>query len=200
MVTGTLFGILFAGWKIAGLPFVPFDGFDLLTRVLPGNFLGFGIGVIVHTVRALHLGPTADAAKTVEHVVAIVGLFFVGVAAGLILISILRIRRAAHPALLGLELGFIMAVPAMHISAHASGTATVGPATRAVWILVVFLVWGVILGCIGRRLIGTETAYSSIENATERQVERIDRRHLLVKLGGSAAAITVVGGVDRRAC
>jgi hypothetical protein len=56
MVTAALVGILFAGWKIAGLPFVPFDCFDWLTRVLPGKVLGFGIGMMVDVIRALHLG------------------------------------------------------------------------------------------------------------------------------------------------
>src|SRR5207247_6354127 len=80
-------------------------------------------------------------------------------------------------------------------SGHASETATVDPALRAVWILVAFVAWGAILGRVGQRLIGTETVNSTGENATERRVERIDRRHFLVKLGGSAAAITVVGAL-----
>ena len=99
------------------------------------------------------------------------------------------------PVFLGLVLGIVLGVPAMHISVHASETATVGPALRAVWILVAFLAWGAILGRVGQRLIGTETANSTVESATESRVERIDRRHFLVKLGGSAAAITVVGAL-----
>jgi hypothetical protein len=31
-------------WKVAGLPFVPFDVFDWMTRILPGQVLAFGIG------------------------------------------------------------------------------------------------------------------------------------------------------------
>jgi DMSO/TMAO reductase YedYZ molybdopterin-dependent catalytic subunit len=195
MVTAALVGILFAGWKIAGLPFVPFDSFDWLTRVLPGKVLGFGIGMMVDVIRALRLGPTSETAKTVEHTIAIAGLFVLGVAGGAILFSILRTRRNAHPAFLGLVLGIVLGVPAMLISAHASETAAVDPAIRAVWILVVFLAWGAILGRVGQRLIGTETANSTVESATELRVERIDRRHFLVKLGGSAAAITVVGAL-----
>jgi DMSO/TMAO reductase YedYZ molybdopterin-dependent catalytic subunit len=195
MVTAALVGILFAGWKIAGLPFVPFDSFDWLTRVLPGKVLGFGIGGMVGAIRALHLGATSETAKTVEHAIAIAGLFVLGVAGGAILFSILRTRRNAHPAFLGLVLGIVLGVPAMLISVHASETATVDPAIRAVWILVAFLAWGAILGRVGQRLIGTETANNTVESATELRVKRIDRRHFLVKLGGSAAAITVVGAL-----
>ena len=37
MLTAALIGIFFFAWRVAGLPFVPFDTFDWLTRVLPGT-------------------------------------------------------------------------------------------------------------------------------------------------------------------
>src|SRR3954453_22753982 len=89
MVTATLVAIFFAGWNIAGLPFVPFDSFDWLTRVLPGGVIGFGIGIMVAVIRALHLGPTSQTAKTVENAIAIAGLFVIGGAGGAILFSVL---------------------------------------------------------------------------------------------------------------
>ena len=195
MVTAALVGILFAGWKIAGLPFVPFDSFDWLTRVLPGKVLGFGIGLMVKVIRALHLGPTSGTAKAAEQAMAIAGSFVVAVAGGAILFSIVRTQRKMHPVFLGVVLGIVLGIPATLISVHASGTATVDPALRAVWILVAFLAWGAVLGRIGQRLAGTKAANSTIESAAEPLVERVDRRHFLVKLGGSAAAITVVGAL-----
>lgn len=146
MVTAALIAILFAAWKIAGLPFAPFDSFDWLTRVLPGKVLAFGIGTMVAVIRALHLGATSETAKTAEHAMAIAGSFVVGVAGGAILFSILRSRPKAHPIFLGLVIGIILAIPATLISVHASGTTAVHPAQRAVWILVAFLGWGAILG------------------------------------------------------
>jgi DMSO/TMAO reductase YedYZ molybdopterin-dependent catalytic subunit len=195
MVTAALIGILFAGWKIAGLPFVPFDFFDWLTRVLPGKVLGFGIGIMVGVIRALHLGPTSETAKTAEHAIAIAGSFLIGVVSGAILFSILRSRRNVPPVFLGLVFGLVLGIPAMFISVHASETATLGPALRALWILVAFLAWGAILGRVWERVTDRETVNSRLEKATESRVERIDRRHFLVKLGGSAAAITVVGAL-----
>jgi DMSO/TMAO reductase YedYZ molybdopterin-dependent catalytic subunit len=195
MLTTALVAVLFAGWKIAGLPFVPFDFFDWLTRVLPGRVLGLGIGMMVTLIRALHLGPTSATAKTAEHAIAIVLLFVIGVAGGAVLFFILRTMRRVHPVFLGLVLGIVLGVPAMLISARASETAAVDPALRAVWILVVFLAWGAILGRTGQRLIVIETANNVVGNATEPRVERIDRRHFLVKVGGGAAAITVLGAL-----
>ena len=195
MVTAALIGIFFAGWKLAGLPFVPFDSFDWLTRVLPGRVLGLGIGIMVDAIRALHLGPTSETAKTVEHAIAITGLFVMGIVGGAILFSILRTRRTVHPVLLGLVLGIVAALPAMLISTQASETATVDPGLRGVWILVVFAAWGAILGRVGQQVIGIEAANSTVESATKPRIERIDRRHFLVRLGGSAAAITVLGAL-----
>ena len=108
MVTAALVGILFAGWKIAGLPFVPFDFFDWLTRILPGRILSVGIGTMVTVIRALHLGPTSATAKTAERAIAIGVLFVIGVAGGAILFSILRTSRKVHPVFFGLVLGMVV--------------------------------------------------------------------------------------------
>src|SRR4029077_4285322 len=79
LVTMALIGTLFFGWSVAGLPFVPFDVFDWLTRVLPGRLIAFGIGTMVSVIRALSLGPTSDIAKLAEQLMAIVIVFIAGV-------------------------------------------------------------------------------------------------------------------------
>ena len=65
-LTAALIGTFFFAWRVAGLPFVPFDIFDLQTRVLPGRIIAFGIGSMVTIIRALNLGPTSTTAKTAE--------------------------------------------------------------------------------------------------------------------------------------
>jgi DMSO/TMAO reductase YedYZ molybdopterin-dependent catalytic subunit len=195
MVTAALIGILFFGWKVAGMPFVPFDVFDQLTRVLPGRVIAFGIGTMVAMIRALNLGPTSETAKTAEQAMAISGLFVTGVVGGVVLFAILRATHRVHAVTLGLMLGIILGVPAMFVSLYASQTASTGPEARAVWVLGTFLAWGAILGRAGQRLIGLEAAIHAAGSPAEAQVERIDRRRFLVRLGGSAAAITVAGAV-----
>jgi DMSO/TMAO reductase YedYZ molybdopterin-dependent catalytic subunit len=190
MVTAALIGILFFGWRVAGLPFVPFDVFDRLTRVLPGPVIAFGIGMMVTVIRALNLGPTSEMAKTAEQTMAVCGFFVAGVIGGLILFAVLRAMRRAHAISLGLLLGIVLGVPAILISVYESQTASVGTPWRMVWGLGMFLLWGAVLGRAGQRLIG-------IEKAAEAQpwVKRIDRRRFLVRLGGATAAITVAGAV-----
>src|SRR4051812_2802235 len=53
MLTIALVAVFYAAWKIAGLPFVPFDVFDWMTRVLPGRVLTLGIDVMVTVIRGL---------------------------------------------------------------------------------------------------------------------------------------------------
>jgi hypothetical protein len=66
---------------------------------------------MVTVIRALNLGPTAAAAKTAGHVMAIAGMFFTGLIAGMILFSITRALRGRCARTLGLAVGIAMGVP-----------------------------------------------------------------------------------------
>src|ERR1700731_5452370 len=82
MLTASLIAVFYLAWKVAGFPFVPFDVFDWMTRILPGQVLAAGISAMVTVIRALNLGPTAAGAKAAEHAMAIAGMFFTGIFAG----------------------------------------------------------------------------------------------------------------------
>jgi len=194
-VTTALIGVFYFGWKVAGLPFVPFDAFDQLTRVLPGRVIAFGIATMVSVIRALNLGPTAETAKTAEQAMALCGFLVTGVIGSLILFAILRAMRRVNAVSLGLILGIVLGVPAMLISVYESQTASVGRGARMVWVMGTFLCWGAIVGRVGQRLIGMKVATGATGSAEEPHVTRIDRRHFLLRLGGSTALITVAGAV-----
>src|SRR5215475_11638181 len=108
LVTMALMGTLFFGWSVAGLPFVPFDTFDWLTRVLPGRIIAFGIGTMVTVIRALHLGPTSATAKMAEQAMAIVGLLIAGIVGGVVLFAVVRAMRNRYSVLWGLALGIAL--------------------------------------------------------------------------------------------
>ena len=93
MLTAALISVFYLAWKVVGLPFVPFDAFDWMARILPGQVLAAGIDAMITVIRAFNLGPTAAAAKTAEHVMAIAGMFFMGLFGGTILFSIIRAVR-----------------------------------------------------------------------------------------------------------
>ena len=198
MVTASLIAILFLGWRVVGLPSAPFDIFDWTTRVLPGRVIGLGIGTMVAVIGALHLGPTAETAKMAEQAMAIIGLFVTGLVVGTILFAVVRAVRGRYADRLGLVFGLVVGLPVALISHSVGQTATTPPIANALWIVAVFLIWGLVLGRALRRLIqATDTATVSVEEGDEAaaSVERIDRRRFLVRLGGATAAITVVGAV-----
>jgi len=198
MVTAALIAIVYFGWTVIGLPFAPFDVFDFLTRVLPGRVIAFGIHTIVAVIHGLHLGPTATTAKAAEQAMGIIGFFVTGLVAGMILYGVIRALRGRRAIVLGLAFGLVLGVPVAIISHHTGRTATTPPAANALWLVAVFLLWGLVLGRVWRRLIPAAAhAGTPAREGGEfaPSVERIDRRRFLVRLAGGTAAITVVGAV-----
>jgi DMSO/TMAO reductase YedYZ molybdopterin-dependent catalytic subunit len=198
MLTAALIAVFFAAWRVVGLPFVPFDVFDWLSRVLPGRLIGFGISSMVSTIRALHMGQTSVVAKGVEQAMAIAVLFFTGVVVGAILFAILRVVRGRHPYPLGLLMGVVVGVRVILISRYVGQTATVTKATGGFWIMAAFILWGAAFGWAYQRLsIGRKTAAPGAEPTADEpaSVERVDRRRFLIRLGGATAAITVGGAM-----
>ena len=199
MLTAALISVFYLAWKVVGLPFVPFDAFDWMARILPGQILAAGIDVMVTVIRAFNLGPTAAAAKTAEHVMAIAGMFFMGLLAGTILFSIIRAVRGRYAVILGLALGIALGIPLQLISQRVGQTASTGPELSAIWVLGALLLWGAMLGWADQRLLaGGSTvvdARPAGQPARGDTAERIDRRHFLVRLGGATAVVTVIGAV-----
>jgi DMSO/TMAO reductase YedYZ molybdopterin-dependent catalytic subunit len=193
MLTASLISVFYLAWKAAGLPFVPFDVFDWMTRILPGQMIAVGIDAMVTVIRALNLGPTAAAAKTAEHVMAIAGMFFTGLIAGMILFSITRALRGRYARTLGLAVGIAMGALVGSLSHQAGQTASTGAGLSAVWVIGIILLWGATLGWAYQQVLvidGTVT-----KPVAENVVERIDRRRFLVRLGSATAVVTVIGAV-----
>ncbi|MDA8388741.1 MAG: molybdopterin-dependent oxidoreductase [Nitrospiraceae bacterium] len=200
MLTAALMGVLYAGWKAAGLAFVPFDAFDWTARVLPGRLTEFVIGSMVALIQALHLGAISTTAKRMEQAIGIFNFLIAGVIGAAILFTVLRAigGRLAYP--LGLALGMISAVPALMISLTAGRTAKAAPAVNALWIMLTFLAWGASSAWAFRRMTLSPSGLAS--GGREKQgcqeqarVIRIGRRRFLVLLAGYSTLITVSGTV-----
>jgi DMSO/TMAO reductase YedYZ molybdopterin-dependent catalytic subunit len=193
MLTAVLIAIFYAFWRSVGLPFVPFDVFDWMTRVLPGPVIGFGIHTMVSIIRALDLGPTSVVAKAAEQALGVAGLFATGIVGGAILFGILRALRGRHAYLLGLILGLAVGIPIVLISLYQGRTASVAPSLSAGSILVDFVIWGLALAWVYRGLTPTPPP-AHVDTATV-LVQRVNRRQFLIRLGGASAAITVAGAM-----
>ena len=133
LLTIALIAVFYAGWRLADLPFVPFDVFDWMSRVLPGAVIEFVISAMVAAIRGLHLGSTSVAAKIIEQGMGIVNLFITGIVAGAVLFSILRALRGRYAYASGVFLGVIAAIPAMLISSFLGKTAVAPPLVSALW-------------------------------------------------------------------
>ena len=190
-LTLPLITLFYLGWRLLGLSFVPFSLFDWTARVLPGPLVAFGIDSIVTLVRSLRLGDTATAAKTAEQTMAIVGCLVVGMMAGILFLAALRLWRK-KPVRAGLIMGALAGAITVLILQSLDQPAAAGRAVDSAWTLSTFLVWGGAFGWTYTRL-NTIAAASTVERVNRAEVERLDRRRFIIRLGSATAVITAVG-------
>lgn len=201
MLTAPLIIIYFLGDQLAGLPLVPFDLFDWIGRILPGEVITQGIDAIVRTIDTFNLGETSAAAKTIENVMAVGMLLGVGILGGAVLYPVVSASKNANPYLYGAGLGAGVGVIFILIFNRVNLTATADPTLSMAWIFLTFTVWGILLGWIYSDLVdlpATSEAYETVEpvpgvEATRVKSEQIDRRQFLVRVGGATATLTVLG-------
>jgi DMSO/TMAO reductase YedYZ molybdopterin-dependent catalytic subunit len=194
LLTAAMIAVFYAGWRLADLPFVPFDVFDWMTRVLPGAVIEFVISAMVTAIRGLHLGPTSVVAKLMEQAIGIVNLFITGIVAGGVLFSVLRALRGRYAYTSGFSLGVLAAIPAVLISSFLNKTAAALPIIGALWILFVFTLWGMAFGWAYLRLIAV-SAPAGPGSDLEPFAQRVNRRQFLIRLAGYTATITVSGAM-----
>jgi DMSO/TMAO reductase YedYZ molybdopterin-dependent catalytic subunit len=191
LLTAPLAALFYLGNSLFNLSFVPFDIFEWMTRLLPGPVITFGIDLMIDTLRALGIN-VADTAKIAEQVMAIIQYLVMGIAAGAVFFWILKKQNIKSGWLSGMILGALFGFPAIAISISA-GHSTVPAFVNLIWLLVIYLVWGLILVRVYARLT-TDSSIPSIDVQTEQKsVKKLDRRRFLILLGGTAATITVVG-------
>jgi DMSO/TMAO reductase YedYZ molybdopterin-dependent catalytic subunit len=185
LLTAPLIAVFFLVSQLVGTPFVPFDVFDWVGRILPGGLITFGIDLIVNTIDTFNLGETSSAAKTAEQFLAIGGMFITGIVAGAILFALLRGRKITPGYLPGLILALAVGGPVLFISTSINQSASTSMFVSGAWILVAFLVWGWLHSLVYDHLVAGESEQGS--------VQQIARRQFLIRVGGASAILTVVG-------
>lgn len=190
LLTAPLMGLMFLARQLFGLAFVPFELFDWITRILPGDVVTFGIDLMIDTM--LFLGANvADTAKIAEQATAVLMFLVGGIVVGALFFGTMEARRGTPDVTGGLVLGALIGLPLAGISI-ALGQSNVVPALNLLWAIGLFLGWGVATSNACARLL---PPYSGIvaEGEKARSVEHINRRQFLITLGASTATITVVG-------
>ena len=188
LLTAPLMGVMYLAYELAGLPFIPFDLFDWITRVLPGAVVTFGIDLMIDTIRLVGVS-VADSAKTAEKLLAILQFFSMGVVGGALFFAFVR-HRGVHPDLVtGLVVGALAGLPMIAISI-AIGGSDVEPVLVVLWLAVIFLGWSAALRETYVRLNPDEVVPEPAEGEVG-AAQTIGRRQFLVRLGASVAVITV---------
>jgi DMSO/TMAO reductase YedYZ molybdopterin-dependent catalytic subunit len=184
MLTASFIAVSFLGWTAVGLPFLPFDLFDWITRLLPGSLVTLGIDSTVTLSRALGASSLGAAAKTMEQAIAVGGLFATGVAAGAVMFVLLGLIH--EPALLlGAILGAMLGGVSLLIEQQLDRIAT-GPAVGGPWVFATVFTLGLAFGWVYDRLSG---AIGGGANAGP--TDASGRRRFLLHLGGSAFVTTI---------
>jgi DMSO/TMAO reductase YedYZ molybdopterin-dependent catalytic subunit len=188
ILTTAFLAVSFLGWKALAFPFLPFDLFDWIARVLPGPLVTLGVDAIVR-LSGLIGGSNLDAAaKPIEQATAVGGVFLLGTLGGAGIFALLRLT--SEPPLLpsgivGAILGGLALVIEERLDRIASGPALGGP-----WLFSTVFAWGVSIGWAYDRL----SRVGSAGQATAPE----GRRRFLVQIGGStlaAAFMTTLAGV-----
>ncbi len=199
LATVPLAAVFYLADRLAGLAFVPFDVFDWMARVLPGGVITFGIDMLIALIGGVGLGPTAAVAKAAEQLLALVLFLGLGIGIGAIFFLVLWARAGRLSGLrAGLILGSGVGVLVALVSLGVNQTATAPQTVSAAWVLAAFLGWGAAFGWMFDRLsaplqIKTMPESALGEFAPVASVESINRRQFLIRVGGAAAMITLVG-------
>jgi len=193
-LTTAFTAVSFAGWKLAGLPFAPFDIFDWVVRLLPGAVATAAIDASVALTRALSITDISGAAKIGDQALAIVVLLVGGVVLGAMLFALLSF--SSEPALLlGAILGAILAGVAL-IAEHRLLRLPPGSFAPGAWVFTTFLLWGISFGWAHDHL-----KLSTTEDTEDTEVKPARRQFLrtltLVSIAVSAVS-TGIGIVAAR--
>src|SRR5260370_14881507 len=126
-------------YRIAALPFPPFNLFDWQTRILPGSVLAKGINTMVRVIGWTHATSTSRVVKLAEKSIAVSEFILAGMAISALFFTFLRLGSRKAALLAGRILGVALGLAIAWASNLIESSSTVSPAARAVWIVLLFL-------------------------------------------------------------
>jgi hypothetical protein len=208
-LTGLLWGAIFAlpalafmtlGLALAGLSVLPLRLFDWMARYLPAAVLNFGRDVIGTLAGQFRLaGSTSETAKLAEQIMGYGLLLAVLAAAGGVFfllmnrIAALRPKATDNPIVPGVVLGVLVALPLVLMDGAVGQTGGESGPVSTVWNIGLLVLWAMAVYTLYLRLLALADRAVTRPAASTLDVEAIDRRNFLIRMGGAAAALTVVG-------
>lgn len=196
ILTIPLLAVFYGGTQLANLPFVPDFVFGFARDITPGEIVPRTIQGMVDVILALRLGPVDDVGKTSEQLIAL-GMFLVmGIVVGAVFFAVLRAAlKQRTDALPGVILGLVLGIPMTLLVFRNPLLIRTDTIFTVIWIVGLFLLYGLAMSYVYNVLAFRARATQPItDNSTAAaSVEGMDRRSFLVRVGGTAAVITVVG-------
>jgi hypothetical protein len=191
-LTLPLVAIFYLGYRLAALPFPPFNLFDWQTRILPGWVLAKGIDTMVRVIGWTHATDSSSVAKLAEQSMAVSEFILAGILLSALFFTFLRLGSRNAALLAGRILGVALGLAIAWISNLIESSSTVRPAARAIWIVFLFVAWGAALGWVYHRLTRDQVGAATGESAAASAADRADRRRFLARFAETASVITVV--------
>jgi DMSO/TMAO reductase YedYZ molybdopterin-dependent catalytic subunit len=179
-----LIALAYLGEQLAHLPFVPFDLFDWLARVLPGSVVRTGIDAIVRIITLLGLGPISSTAKNIEHLEGILLVIVGGVLAGSMIALVVQ-RSKWHGSSIGLAAGLVVFLFVAAIEASLATPIASDPVMAILWLALLIVGWGTVLGA----WLGAPEVKEAAAPAT--QEASASRRAFLIKVAGGSIGLAV---------
>ncbi len=178
LLSAPLLALLYLANLTVGVPFIPYDVFDLVSRTLPGSVITTGIDSMVGLLTTLGLS-VRENAKLAEQLMAVGLTVILAMIGGAVYFAVYRGRRSGWGA--GLGYGLVLGVILGAISATRQGATLID----GLWTLLALLVWGLGLAWLQRRTVRVVTPAAV--------AEPLNRRQFIVRVGSAAALITVAG-------
>ena len=184
-----LMGLFYLGNQVAGLPFVPFDLFEWLSRILPGGVVIYSIEAMVKAIVALRLGAIDSVAKALEQTMAAGLGLVVGILVGICLAWIIR-RASWSGDRIGLAAGVVLLLPT--IALELTQTKMGDPALGTFWIAVLIVGWATLLG----QRLGGGAKVEGVAAVTDGY--QPGRRAALVKIAGWSLVLALASWAPAR--
>lgn len=194
LLTGFSVGVLlglpwlalsYAANQTAKILLLPFEVFELFTRLLPGELITTGIESMIQILRSLQLGPTASMGKIAEFSMAyLLALLLLTVFAVLYALTLDRVH------ITWFYRGLIAAGLLWYLSmglAFWSGWGKAGPLITAIWLAILNSAWGIALAW------GVERVFFTLQGGSE-----LNRRQAIAQLtAGSLVLSGIAIGLGR---
>jgi DMSO/TMAO reductase YedYZ molybdopterin-dependent catalytic subunit len=188
ILSGLLFGlftvipvivVLYLGERFAGLPFVPFNLFDFMTRTLPGAVINPVLEFMVRVLHGLHVARIAAVAKAAEQAIGVVSLVIIGIVFGGVLAMWSRRSDFRSAPRWGLLTGLVLLALALPMQSYL-GIRGSKLATSGIWLVILFGGWGLVLGWLLRE---------SLRAVPEPSAAGVSRRDVLYLAGSAVMAV-----------